>query len=94
MHKCKRPRYKVGDILEEWYKNEWTQAYLVVQVDLLWLQAQKLKNKAITKRMEWWYTLLNLETGELEELTARYVDRPSQYISQKSSEWIGYRKIG
>jgi hypothetical protein len=94
IHKSKRPKFKVGDIIEEWYKNEWTTTHLVVKVQIEWTEAARMQNKALCKRICWWYTFLNLETGDVEDLYTKGIDRPSQYLSQNSSEWIGYRKIG
>jgi hypothetical protein len=87
-----RPKFKVGDIVEEYYWDidrykEHIDTYLVTEVK--YVHSSRLKNNSYRVKMKrrngpkscyrrvyrWTYTILNIETGEVETFGARALDR-------------------
>ena len=87
-----RPKFKVGDIVEEYYYDierykEHIDTFLVTEVK--YMRISRPKDSAYRTRMKerngpksyyfyiyrWTYTILNLQTGEVETFGARALDR-------------------
>ncbi len=95
MCKRKRPKYKVGDILQEWYKTEWEWYYMVMEVKLQICRCRRCDTPKgmIPKHYEWDYLLKDMTDGSLDYFRVISVDMKGKR-SARGSKFIGFRRVG
>jgi hypothetical protein len=75
MRRPYRPRYEVGDIIEQWY-HERDNTHLVKNYIILQIEPEHVIRKGRPSRYYWLYTAKNLLTGKLSWFGSSYIDRP------------------
>jgi hypothetical protein len=94
MHKRFRPKYRVGDILEEWYtRSNRINIFLVVDIEFSICDCGYCQRGKPSKGFRWLYVLKNLQNGQIDEIGQRTIDM-IPIFGRQPRHFMGWRKIG